>query len=129
MREIFFIGVVFSLFDELSFDRMSLRRKIEKEREREHPVLNSFCQRLASSFVVFCVSAVWTDLAEKRHFGKILKDFGNFWRAYLEYAIGQIFIVVNGQNLKHNLPIWSHCTYVRLPHFEGRKNFTKVLHF
>ena len=45
MREIFFIGVVFSLFDELSFDRMSLRRKIEKEREREHPVLNSFCQR------------------------------------------------------------------------------------
>ena len=33
MREIFFIGVVFSLFDELSFDRMSLRRKIEKERE------------------------------------------------------------------------------------------------
>ena len=33
MREIFFIGVVFSLLDELSFDRMSLRRKIEKERE------------------------------------------------------------------------------------------------
>ena len=25
------------------------------------------------------------------------------------YAIGQSFIVVNGQTWKHNLPIWSHC--------------------
>ena len=53
---------------------------------------------------------VWPDLAKFRHFANILKDFGNFWRAYLEYAIGQIFIVVNGQNTKQTiLSIRSHC--------------------
>ena len=60
---------------------------------------------------------VWPDLAKFRHFGKILKDFGNIWRAYLVlatfwtyfgeimYGIGQRFIVVNGPNWKHKLAI------------------------
>jgi len=37
-------------------------------------------------------------------FGKILNPL---WRIF--YAIGQIFIVVNGQTLLNNLAIWSHC--------------------
>ena len=64
---------------------------------------------------------VWPDLAKFHHFGKNLPYFGQclvwfIW--YLTnfctyicnfYAIGQISIAVNGQRLKNNLAIWSHC--------------------
>ena len=41
-------------------------------------------------------------------FGKLLCLLGNF------YATGEIFIVVNGQRLKNNLVIWSHCSWFKL---------------
>ena len=62
-----------------------------------------------------------TRLGEIRHFGKIFKVLGNILTVYLllgkfsgllrqiSYAIGQIFIDVNGQMLKNNLATWSHC--------------------
>ena len=65
--------------------------------------------------------SVLPDLAKFRHFGKNLKVFGHFKKLYLVfgnllnllwqifYATGQIFIVVNGQKMKHYLAIWSHC--------------------
>ena len=66
------------------------------------------------------MQSVWPDLANLRQFGKISKNIGNFWRAYLVwgklwtyfgkimYGIAQSFIVVNGQNCKHKQSIWSH---------------------
>ena len=62
--------------------------------------------------------AVWTNLAKFRPFvlfelvvivfGKIL----NLLR-YISCGLGQIFNVVNGQILKSNLDIWSHCAQAR----------------
>ena len=61
------------------------------------------------------------DLAKFIHFGKNLEIFGSILKVYLlfgkvvnplwdnMYSLGQIFIVVNGQILKNNLAIWSHC--------------------
>ena len=57
--------------------------------------------------------AVWPDLANCRHFGKIINFLGNFMRVYLVfcillnllwqklYAIGQISINVTGPNIKN----------------------------
>ena len=61
-----------------------------------------------------------------RHFGKKLEVYGNifkvnfifvqvlnpFWNNF--YALGQVFIVVNGQILKNNLAIWSHWSSLKL---------------
>ena len=64
---------------------------------------------------------VWPDLAKFCNFGETLKDLDNLMRAYFvfgkflsllwqkNYAIRQSFIAVDGQILKHNLAIWSHC--------------------
>ena len=70
--------------------------------------------------------SVRPDLAIYRHFGKILKALGNFDPVYLvfgntlnllwqlNYAIGQISIVVNGRILNKYLAIWSHwCWWCR----------------
>ena len=63
--------------------------------------------------------------AKFRHFGKIFKKtWANFWgfinyfAIFLQlwkifYAIGQMFVHINGQILKNNLPIWSH---YQIPH-------------
>ena len=86
------------------------------------PPLPICLTNLKKSFVPFKIwfVSVWPDLAKFHHFGKLLKDFGNIWRAYLVlatlwthfgkimYGIGQSFIVVNGPNWKHKLAIWSH---------------------
>ena len=65
---------------------------------------------------------VCPDLAKFHHVGKLLKVLGNLLRVYLRvgkmldllwhilYAIGQIFVDVNGQMLENNLAIWSHCS-------------------
>ena len=62
--------------------------------------------------------AVWPDLAKFCHFGEILqyvaKDFEllfSIWRnpeptSAICCAIGQIFIVLNGQNWQHDMAIW-----------------------
>ena len=66
-----------------------------------------FCQTI--------IIPVWPDLAKSRHFWKNFKVFGHFkkfcigfgkllnllWQMF--YAIGQIFIAVNCQRMKHNL--------------------------
>ena len=62
---------------------------------------------------------VWRDLEKFRHLRKKLMSLGKFlvWfilylaNTYhvIDYATGQIFIVVNGQRLKNDLAIWSHC--------------------
>ena len=58
------------------------------------------------------------DLAKFGPFFVIFKLFGNFWGVRILQkithagnfcAIVQIFIVINGQILKNNLAIWSHC--------------------
>ena len=66
------------------------------------------------------LQAVWPDWVKFHHFGKIFKVLGNILWVYLLfgkisdlfwqilYAIGQVFIDVNGQMLKNNLAIWSH---------------------
>ena len=62
------------------------------------------------------------DLAKFCHFGKKIKDYGNLSRVYLVFSkmlsllwqicncVGLIFIVGNGQILKDNLTVWSHCS-------------------
>ena len=70
----------------------------------------------------FCISAVWPDLAKCRHFGKIFTVLCNFlivywlsakfWTYFCKFSIllgRQSFIDANGQMLKNNLAIWSHC--------------------
>ena len=64
--------------------------------------------------------AVWPDLAKFHHFGKSLQ-INQFFTVYFWFGkmlsliwqicdiIGLIFIVANGQILKNNLTIWSHC--------------------
>ena len=66
------------------------------------------------------LQAVWPDWGKFHHFGKIFQVLGNILWVYLLfgkisdlfwqilYAIGQVFIDVNGQMLKNNLAIWSH---------------------
>ena len=64
-----------------------------------------------------CLS-VWPDLAKFRHFGKKIKSLANFGR-FISYIgknpehscdiIGLNFLVANGQILKTNRTIWSHC--------------------
>ena len=66
---------------------------------------------------------MWPDLAKFHHFGQYIKIFGNKFKLYLVLgnvsnslwhnlgAIGQIFIDENGQILKNNSVIWSHCSY------------------
>ena len=62
-----------------------------------------------------------TRFGKIRHFGESLQIFGQFLTVYLLFGkmlnllwqicdiIGLIFIVGNGQILKNNLTIWSHC--------------------
>ena len=72
----------------------------------------------------WCPTATWPDLAKFRHFGKVYKSLANFWQlisylakcwAYILWQIrdiiGLIFIVANGQILKNNQTIWSHCLW------------------
>ena len=80
-----------------------------------------------------CVQ-IWQNF---RHFGEILNVLGSFLWVYLLfgnilsllwqilYAVGQIFIDVNGQGLKNNLDTWSHCSWSK-----AKKTFQSVLkHF
>ena len=67
-------------------------------------------------------SCIVTRFGEILPLGHNINILGNFLRVYLVFgillkliwqilnAIGQIFIDVNGQKLKKNLTIWSHCT-------------------
>ena len=67
-------------------------------------------------------SSVWPDVAKFRHFGKSLPVFGKFLTVYILSGkilswlwqicaiIELIFIFANGQILKINLTIWSHCS-------------------
>ena len=67
--------------------------------------------------------AVWPDLAKFHHLSKSLQVFGSFLMVYLLFGImlsrllqicdiiGLIFSVANGQILKNNLTIWSHCPF------------------
>ena len=76
---------------------------------------------------------MWLDLAKFRHYGIFLKYFGYFIKVLLSiwqsieptldifYAIGQIFIVVNCQKMKQNLPIWSHCSWATDVETSGQK--------
>ena len=80
-------------------------------------------RREASSPPTKDIHAVVPDLAKICHFGNILQVFSKlltfyflsgkmlilFWR--ICYIIGLIFIVENGQILKNNLTIWSHCLH------------------
>ena len=66
--------------------------------------LDEYCLRIS----------VWPDLAKFHHFGNRLKVylvlgkvFSSLWHNL--YAIGQIFIAENGQILKTQFVIWSHC--------------------
>ena len=73
------------------------------------------------SFYALCQPPVWPDLAKFRHFGKNLQVVDQFLMVYFVFGkimslpwqicdnIGLIFIVANGQILKNNLTIWSHC--------------------
>ena len=66
-------------------------------------------------------SPVWPYLVKFWHFGKSLQVFGKFLTVYFLFGkmlillwqicdiIGLIFAVANGQILKNNLTIWSHC--------------------
>ena len=56
---------------------------------------------------------VWPYLLKNRHFGQILKVFGNIWNLHFALVkllnlLMQIFIGVSGQILKNNFAIWSH---------------------
>ena len=88
---------------------------------QKHPQNNNnFCRPKEWTYQMWPTSSV-TRLGEIRHFGKIFKVLGNILTVYLllgkfsgllrqiSYAIGQIFIDVNGQMLKNNLATWSHC--------------------
>ena len=67
------------------------------------------------------MESVWPDLAKYGHFVKGLQVFGKFVTVYFLFGemisllwqicdiIGLISIVANGQILKNNLTIWSHC--------------------
>ena len=64
---------------------------------------------------------VWPDLAKFCHFDKSLQVFGKFLKVNILFGkmlslfwriceiVGLIFCVSNGQILKNNLTIWSHC--------------------
>ena len=83
-----------------------------------------FCnaKQLKSRWIIL---AVWPDLAKFYHFGKILLIFGKFLTVFflfgkmlnllwqICYITGIVFIIANGQILKHNLTIWSHWSIVR----------------
>ena len=80
--------------------------------------------RLFSHLLTFVSSSppAWSKLAKFRHFGKIVKLFDKLSKHFLilwhnfepsfekNYAFGPVGIVVNGQILKSNLAIWSHCS-------------------
>ena len=81
---------------------------------------------------------VWPDLAKFRHFGKTFQVFGKFLTVY--FLFGKvlslfwqiwffnrlILIVANGQILKNNLTIWSHCS---IPTYYGSKAYFETLIF
>ena len=75
------------------------------------------------------LAALWPDLAKFRHFGKILDIFGDFWGFGKKFnllwhilnAIGQIFIVVQGQISKIHTAIWSHCLAAFVTVFESEQ--------
>ena len=50
-------------------------------------------------------TSLWQNLTVYFLFGKLLSLLCKIW-----YIIGLILIVANGQILKNNLTIWSHCT-------------------
>ena len=64
---------------------------------------------------------VWPDLPKFGHIWLYFKSLWQYFDVFLVsgrilnlhlqcfYASGQIFVVVNGQKLKNNLVIWSHC--------------------
>ena len=57
---------------------------------------------------------MWSNLVKFRHFGKNLEIFGNIFKNYflfgsVELTLSQLFIIVNGQILKNNFTIWTHC--------------------
>ena len=91
--------------------------------------------------VVGKMKPVRPELAKFRQFEIILKVWAIFWTAYLVfdkrlyqlwyfYAVGQIFIVVNGQRLNRIITIWSHCSsflVVRYFVINGNCLFVKMI--
>ena len=81
---------------------------------------------------------VWPDLATFCRLGKSLQVFGKFLMVYLWFGkmlsllwqisdiIGLIFFVVNGQVLKNNVTIWSHCKKPSLSRNESKTSFNQL---
>ena len=85
----------------------NIRKKVSKERS-------------SWSFNSTTSLAAWPDLAKFCHLQKKSKSLANIWHLISYSAkcwayfgkFGLIFIVANGQILKNNLTIWSHCPWV-----------------
>ena len=70
---------------------------------------------------LYILPQMWPDLAKFRHFGKSLQVFVKYLMVNFLFGkmlsllwqicdiIGLIFIFANGQILKNNISIWSHC--------------------
>ena len=83
-----------------------------------------FSHELTPTNCCCCCQTVWTDLAHFRHFGNFLKYLDNFLKLLLTdgknfnllwricYAIWHICMIINGQILKNNRAIWSHCCQI-----------------
>ena len=65
------------------------------------------CDQIGQNFAIFAKSskslAIFWRLTS--YLGKIWTDFGKFCM-----PLGQFSLIVNGQMLKNNLAIWSHCS-------------------
>ena len=65
--------------------------------------------------------AEWPDLAKNRHFGNILRVFGNFWRVFRQTVsqcwqmfllLGKFWMIKMANYWKNILAIWSHWSVV-----------------
>ena len=90
----------------------------------------------------FTYLPVWPDLAKFHHFCKNITTLATFWWFSIwqkvwtyfgkKYAVGQIFIVVNGQILNIYLAIWSLCylpQWVDLWWYLPRCHYSKIYTF
>ena len=122
--------VPFGLFPFSAFEFFWFNFFVRIDLSKSQNVLSTFSRVLAdvSIYATFHESAwkhFWTCLISVTRFGEILQVFGIFLRVYLLLGkmlsllwqfcdiIGLIFIVENGQILKNNQTIWSHCFEVK----------------
>ena len=64
--------------------------------------------------IIIYFQSVGPDLAKFRHFDKTLQVFGKYLTVHFLFGkmlgqLRQIYYIINGQILKNNLTIWSHC--------------------